>query len=150
MKKLVEKLGKKYKTFNPFTIAEEMGIPIEWANVELPLGKRVTFPGSDLVVIVLSDKLLYSNYRYFVLAHELGHVIRHEDLDGAYQMYKGNMEQQANRFADLLCLEFFREQENRDPVSIGELSEYGVPIAEFDYFESMVIGEKIRKKSSAM
>lgn len=76
---LINKLWSKYKTYDPFEICNQKGIPIEYKNnIDKPKGDTVYL--FNRPIILLSDLISESPERYFVCAHELAHVELHNGL----------------------------------------------------------------------
>lgn len=93
-------LAEKYGTSNPFNICESMGVNIEYADLDNPLGDTIYLNKSP--IIVLSSKIEEEPKRYFICAHELGHVVLHNGIQNYYMINrttKRKMESEADRFA---------------------------------------------------
>ncbi|WP_252902502.1 ImmA/IrrE family metallo-endopeptidase [Paucilactobacillus hokkaidonensis] len=72
-------INKQTGTYNPFLIADKLNIEVHWKNIyPRPFGE--TFYYGEQPIIMLSNSIKDSTERYFVLAHELGHVIEHQGL----------------------------------------------------------------------
>lgn len=114
-------LAEKYKTCNPFCICKNLGVYVEYANLDNPLGDTIYLDGSP--IIILSNKLEETSKKYFVCAHELGHVVLHNGIQNYYlinRTTKRKMESEADRFASGLLEKF-------------SIDEFGVP---YEYFVS--------------
>lgn len=130
VKSLVELLGHRYSTFNPFTIAEKLNIDIQYRPfLKAPLGDTIDYLGRP--IILLADSLKYSNQRYFVCAHELGHAIEHADMQAYYVSSKfasTHYEIQADKFAVSLLGQFYMEEHGHVPDNWMDLVHtYGYP-----------------------
>lgn len=127
---LVKTLGKHFNTFDPFRIAENLNIDIQYRHFdEKPLGDTIDFFGRP--IILLADSLKYSNQRYFVCAHELGHAIEHADMQAYYVSSKfasTHYEVQADKFAVSLLGQFYMEEHGHVPDNWMDLVHtYGYP-----------------------
>ncbi|EJF00807.1 ImmA/IrrE family metallo-endopeptidase [Liquorilactobacillus mali] len=101
-------LAEKYQTANPFCICNNMGIKIEYANLDNPLGDTIYLNKSP--IILLSNKIQGKHEKYFVCAHELGHVVLHNGIQNYYlinRTTKRKMESEADRFA-MVCWKSFQ------------------------------------------
>ncbi|EJE98222.1 prophage P1 protein 7 [Liquorilactobacillus mali KCTC 3596 = DSM 20444] len=104
-------LAEKYETSNPFCICNNMGIKIEYANLDNPLGDTIYLNKSP--IILLSNKIQGKHEKYFVCAHELGHVVLHNGIQNYYlinRTTKRKMESEADRFATGLLEKFSIEE----------------------------------------
>lgn len=120
----------RYGTADPFRIAEELNIEIKWTDLgSSVLGKTQYMLGQP--VVMLNDAIRDSQQRYFVMAHELGHVILHADIAAYYKITDhgdGQAEQEADRFADELLTFLYVEDHEALPDTVSDLThEYGVP-----------------------
>ena len=134
MKSKLDKLMVQIKTatgtYNPFLIADRLDIEIHWKNIyPRPFGE--TFYYDNQPIIMLSNQIKDSNERYFVLAHELGHVIEHKGLAAYYtsnHRFHNKTEDEANRFALALLTNLYVEENEKLPDSYNDLSHmYGFP-----------------------
>jgi len=107
MDKLIHTLTRKYKTNNPFTIAEHLGIHIRFAD----LGEHtrgIYYSKLRRRFIVINSRL-DSHWQRFICAHELAHDRLHRGLNrfflDKYSFSNANKyERQANQFAVQLIL----------------------------------------------
>lgn len=128
-------MGHRYKTFDPFVIAEKLNVQVEWKDFgEHPIGETKYYPsmnGGKAPIILLNKKIRYSVERYFTMAHELGHVIEHEGLESYYEFNRRNrskVEVEADTFAAHLLTNLFVEEYDRVAESYQELVQtYGFP-----------------------
>lgn len=109
---LALKTGKEFSTFDPFKIAEYKNIEIKYKefNVE-PKGETIRY--FERPIILLDTSLIYSDKKYFVCAHELGHALKHTDLSTYYISncgIKNKFEYQADQFATALLTYLYQEQ----------------------------------------
>lgn len=117
-------------TYNPFLIADSLNIEIHWKNIyPRPFGE--TFYYGKQPIIMLSNRIKDSNERYFVLAHELGHVIEHKGLAAYYtsnHRFHNKTEDEANKFAIRLLTNLYIEENEKLPDLFEELHYmYGFP-----------------------
>lgn len=104
--KAISKLVKKYGTNNPFEIAEIMGIQIIYMDLGSIHGFYRVYKRVKTIVI---NNRLKAWERKFVCAHELGHAIKHPNLNISFlknnTFYSiGKIENEANKFALYLLL----------------------------------------------
>lgn len=123
-------LKSRYGTADPFAICERLDIDIKWEPfLEEPLGETTNFRGRP--IILLADFIRDSNQRYFVAAHELGHVLEHEDLAALYTSndhWHGQFENEADSFAVALLTQFYEEENDCLPDNYFQLVHaYGFP-----------------------
>lgn len=93
-------LAEKYGTSNPFNICKNMGITIEYTDLDNPLGDTIYLNKSP--IILLSEKIKELPKKYLICAHELGHVVLHNGIQNYYMINrttKRKMESEADRFA---------------------------------------------------
>lgn len=126
--KSVEYVGNVCGIFNPFSICEEKNISINYIDVERPLGDTVY--DDEEPVILLADSIRESSQRYFVCAHELGHVMMHTEIQGYYIVNNrthGKMEVEADHFAFALCQKLFEEDFGYPAKNLDQLKKfYGI------------------------
>lgn len=127
---IVEFIGKRYGTFNPFVIADKLNIAIEWCDLGNNLMGKVAYIGGHPIVL-LNESFEDRSSQYFYCAHELAHVIWQEGLTGAYNLnsqFKSKFEYQATQYAILILINLYREDYDRLPSTYRELeTEYGIP-----------------------
>ncbi|MDR0921736.1 MAG: ImmA/IrrE family metallo-endopeptidase [Lactobacillales bacterium] len=122
-------LAEVYCTFDPFLIADHENIEYQYADIGEIKGQYI--PNVvDKSIILLNQTLEYSNERYTVMAHELGHALLHPDLSSYYSFgkyQKSKVENEANFFSVHLMYEFCCEELSCPPTSIYELqTRYGI------------------------
>lgn len=110
-KKKVRSLVRKYKTRNPYDIAKELGITVrlEQLSPYSPKGifKRVL---RRKFIIINMTRITNEIDLEMVLAHELGHAVRHCS-DSAFFLHdhtlyaRGKFEKEANEFAAELLID---------------------------------------------
>lgn len=120
---IVERTIKKYKTRSPYELADLMGISIH--RCELGTIRGYYSKKFRIKQIVLNCNLSEKDER-FVLAHELGHAIMHENLNTPFLMEntllsKNKFEKEANTFAIELLVPDTEIIENSD-LTIGQLA----------------------------
>lgn len=128
---IIENLYDQFGTLDPFNLIEQNGIELHYVPfLDNPLGQYIKL--SDTPTILLSDRLENSSERYFVVSHELHHALEHEDISSYYTLNtlsRSKMEQEANKFAAVLCLNFYIEEQGKIPETKTDLqNEYGVPL----------------------
>ena len=79
IKKTVKELVDKYKTFDPFEIADQMGILVQ----KHPLGRIGGYYMiySGIKCICINSDIDDSKLENTIMAHELGHAILHDDTE---------------------------------------------------------------------
>ncbi|MGF7436811.1 ImmA/IrrE family metallo-endopeptidase [Lentilactobacillus senioris] len=126
----VKTIVSRYSTADPFVIAEKLNIEVDWCDLgDHPLGDTIYEEKEPIVL--LNNNIKYSPRRNFVLAHEIGHVVMHADLNGYYtgRLSYGPLELQASEFASALMGMLFLEEHDRFPETIQELKNmYGLPM----------------------
>ena len=120
---IVERTIKKYKTRSPYELADLMGISIH--RCELGTIRGYYSKKFRIKQIVLNCNLSEKDER-FVLAHELGHAIMHENLNTPFLMEntllsKNKFEKEANTFAIELLVPDTEIIENPD-LTLGQLA----------------------------
>lgn len=127
---IVRYIGHRYGTYDPFAVAQKLNVPIRWCNLGSNLMGKVAYFG-DSPIIMLNDSLQDTNKQYFICAHELGHVIKHEGLDGYYlqkPIWHDNLEYEATDFGINLLINLYKEEYGRLPDTRGDLMTcYGIP-----------------------
>lgn len=104
-RRLALSLARKYKTRDPFRIAEAMGYTIIFTPL---VGVRGFYQFMKRCHIIYLDDSLDENEARFVCAHELGHSLLHRGFNRIFMdtrtlMRTGRYEREADRFAaDLL------------------------------------------------
>jgi len=110
-KKKVRSLVKKYRTRNPHTIAKELGITVKFEQLSpySPKGifKRVL---RRKFIIINITRIIDDLDLKIVLAHELGHALRHCSYSSFFlhdhTLYdRGKFEREANEFAAELLID---------------------------------------------
>ncbi len=120
---IVERTVKKYKTRSPYELADCMGIIIQ--RCDLGTIRGYYFKKFRIKQIFLNCNLTESEER-FVLAHELGHAIMHENQNTPFLMEntlfsKSKFEREANIFAVELLVPDTIVMENHE-LTIEQLS----------------------------
>lgn len=98
---IVEQTVHKYGTRSPYEMAKRMGIIVQKNNLGTIRGYY--FKKYRIKQIILHNDLSESDER-FVLAHEIGHAVLHEDVNTPFLMgntlfSKNKFEKEANLFA---------------------------------------------------
>lgn len=130
VKKITEYIAHHFHTADPFKIADMLNIQTDWVSIgKYPLGKTVYDQGAPLVL--LNDRIKHTPKQYFVMAHELGHVVLQEGLIGYYTTAmhgRSSLEAEADEFSAALLGQFFIEENDRMPENWDELvHDYGFP-----------------------
>lgn len=123
LNKLVFTIGKRYGTFDPFVWADKLNLDIRWKELlTKPLAKTVYF--FDDPVIMMSNNIKYSNQRYFVLAHEIGHILEHKGLSAYYisnKVHERKTEREADAFATAVVTNLYIEENGHLPDTYADL-----------------------------
>ena len=123
IKDAIKTVVQRYGTSDPFRIADYLNIEVRWSALgNHPLGK--TIYDHDDPIVMLNDNISDTPKRYYVMAHELGHVILHEGLSSYYTgAYLGHnrLENEANEFAIGLMGIMYNDDNDRPPETIYEL-----------------------------
>ncbi|ENZ7246178.1 ImmA/IrrE family metallo-endopeptidase [Enterococcus hirae] len=127
---LVREIKRKYGSANPFTICEKMDIQIRYVPfLNNPKGQFQELLGRS--VILLNHELKYSEERFYICAHELGHAIFHHGLSSYYvstRTSRSKSESEANCFAANLIVSLYKEDNDKFPREISLLTKlYGLP-----------------------
>lgn len=117
MRRLANMLFKRCNTYNPYQLAECMGIDYKYVELdEKLLGLTVLFDHEP--IILLNSGLVESNKRFEVMAHELSHALCHKDLPLTYGFAvngKLKLEGEADDFAAHLLTGFYAENFGHSP-----------------------------------
>ncbi len=104
----VTEITKKYKTRNPFILADCMNIDVDYADLGSLKGFYIVYNRNRFVVL---NKLLTDTLTGIVLAHELGHDILHRSFaenggikETSFFDMKSKPEMEANIFAANLLI----------------------------------------------
>lgn len=129
IKKVVNKIIKKYGTNNPFTLAAELGITIIYQRLGETLGFCLTYKRQKIIVINENCPCELLN---FTVAHELGHAILHKRINTPFLKKHtlvsiDKIERQANTFAVELLLPDSLLQENIDIYFYSLAKCHGIP-----------------------
>lgn len=123
MKRLAKRLFRTCETYNPYTLADCMGITYKYVELdEKMLGLTVVFDREP--IILLNSALAESNKRYEVMAHELSHALCHTDLPLTYGFSvngKMKLEGQADDFAAQILTGFYAQEFGNRPYSFWDL-----------------------------
>lgn len=123
MRRLTKMLYKRWNTYNPFEVAECMGVDFRYVELnEKMLGLTVVFERKPIILI--NSCLVDSNKRFEVMAHELSHALCHIDLPLTYGFtVNGRMklESEADDFAAHLLMGLFVQEFGETPKSFREM-----------------------------
>lgn len=129
--KMIGYIVHRYGTADPFRIADELGVDLRWADLGANVMGKTQYMLSQPVVM-LNEAVHDSNQRYYVMAHELGHVILHADVASYYKITthgNGKAEAEADQFATALMVRLYWEEHSELPDTVSDLThEYGVPL----------------------
>ncbi|EMF0614570.1 MULTISPECIES: ImmA/IrrE family metallo-endopeptidase [Enterococcus] len=133
---LVGDLKRKYQSANPFIICEKMGISVEFVPfLNNPKGQFQEI--LDEPIIFLNDSLKYSEERFYICAHELGHALFHKEISSYYvstRNSRSKSESEANCFAANLIADLYKEDTQMYPRKIEDLSRlYGLPVSAYRF-----------------
>ncbi|MFD1431184.1 ImmA/IrrE family metallo-endopeptidase [Lacticaseibacillus yichunensis] len=121
----------RYGTADPFALADILDVTVKWSDLgdEL-LGKTQYILSRPFVL--LNNCLRDSEQKYFIMAHELGHVVLHADVAEYYKIARNGdnkAEYEADRFAIHLLTLLYVEENHDLPDTVYELAHsYGVPV----------------------
>lgn len=118
IKRIVAYYQKKYKTTDPFKIAEALGIEVQIGDIGSRYGCYMYLKRSKCIWL---NENLEPHELEFVMAHELGHAIMHPKENCYFIKHKtlflnSKIEKEANKFA----VEFL--------ISDSEVQEYAVEL----------------------
>lgn len=130
LNKLVFAIGKRYSTFDPFTWADKLNVQIYWKEVaDKPLAETLYY--GDIPIVMMSNAIRYSNQKYFVLAHEMCHVVEQDGLTAYYSSnirFKNKSENSADEFAMAVVTNLYIEEHGCLPDTYKDLRyNYGLP-----------------------
>lgn len=116
IKKNVNKLVRKYKTRNPFEMIKGMNVILVFYPLQGVRGFYQYFQRNNIIYI---SEELSDNEKFFVLAHELGHMVLHKKsnaifMDTRTQFNTTKYEIEANNFAMELLIEDSVLEKNRE------------------------------------
>lgn len=101
IKNIVDILCRKYKTRNPYTLASELGIIVQYGE-KMDKVRGFYLYDSGIKLICLGNNLPNCTER-FVLSHEIGHAILHKQSSAPFLqstfLSVDKMEREANKFA---------------------------------------------------
>ncbi|OCZ54355.1 hypothetical protein A7D23_06135 [Dehalobacter sp. TeCB1] len=129
MKKRVIRLTRRYKTNNPFRIAELKNILILFEPLGNTLGYHNSYKRSKFIHI---NENLEEIERQMVCAHELGHAILHPKANTPFlrantYFSTDRIEREANEFAAELLLPDYLFHENHDKTINEIAASYDIP-----------------------
>jgi len=123
LQRLAKMLFKRCNTYNPFQVAECMGVDYKYAELnEKMLGLTVVFECKPIILI--NSSLVDSNKRFEVMAHELSHALCHVDLPLTYGFAVNGrikLESEADDFAAHLLTGFYIQEFGEIPKSFAEI-----------------------------
>lgn len=127
---LVSNIIEEYGTANPFHICDKMNIQIKYVPfLNNPKGQFQELLGRS--IILLNNELRYSEERFYICAHELGHALLHKEIASYYvstRNSRSKSESEANCFAANLIISLYKEDMQQYPRKINELTcFYGLP-----------------------
>ena len=106
IKKLANKIARRYRSRNPFEIIKGMNVILVYADLEGIRGFYQYFQRNHIIYI---DNALSDQEQCFVCAHELGHLFLHKKVNAIFMdthtfMNHNRFEKEANQFAIELLL----------------------------------------------
>lgn len=127
---IIKFIKHRYGSYDPFVLADKLNVELYWSDIGPdPLGE--TIYDKHQPIVLLSDMIKERPQRYYVMGHELGHVIEHEDLAAYYisnEVNKGKLEVQANKFATTLLTNLYVDEIGELPENYSDLVyTYGFP-----------------------
>lgn len=128
VKTLIHKLYRKYKTLDPYRLAEEMDIIVH--HMDLGKTRGFCYTSRRIRQIFLNNNLPEHTER-FVLAHEIGHLVMHPKHTAPFLQSTffsmDRFETEANKFAaELLITD--KELEELQGYTVDDLAMfYGLP-----------------------
>lgn len=119
IKARVDKLVRKYKTRDPFEMIKGMNVILVLYPLDGVRGFYQYFQRNNIIYI---DESLSEHDKFFVLAHEIGHMILHKKsnaifMDTRTQFRTSRYETEANKFAMELLI---------SDDSLSEYNEYAI------------------------
>lgn len=129
MKKYVEKIKKKYRTADPFELAQSLGVVVLFEDLGTINGYYNTVYRQRFVH--LNSRLSEAEVR-LTLAHELGHVLLHPNTNTYFLRSNtllpvGRYEQEADRFAVFFLISDEELFEYRDFSTAQLCAVFGLP-----------------------
>lgn len=129
IKNIVDILCRKYKTRNPYTLASELGIIVQYGE-KMDKVRGFYLYDSGIKLICLGNNL--PNYtERFVLSHEIGHAILHKQSSAPFLqstfLSVDKMEIEANKFAVELIITDADLQEHWEYTIDEWAMYYGLP-----------------------
>lgn len=116
VKRITEYMVRHFKTADPFRIAELLNVQLDWVTIgDYPLGKTVY--DHDAPLVLMNSRIKHSPKQYFVMAHELGHVVLQEGLNGYYTTAlhgRSSLEAEADEFSVSLLSQLFYRRKQSD------------------------------------
>ena len=129
IKNIVDILCRKYKTRNPYTLASELGIIVQYGE-KMDKVRGFYLYDSGIKLICLGNNLPNCTER-FVLSHEIGHAILHKQSSAPFLqstfLSVDKMEREANKFAVELIITDEDLQEHWEYTIDEWAMYYGVP-----------------------
>lgn len=134
IKKLANKIARRYRSRNPFEIIKGMNVILVYADLEGVRGFYQYFQRNHIIYI---DNALSDHKQRFVCAHELGHLFLHKKVNAIFMdthtfMNHNRFEKEANRFAIELLLpdELLAEYNNYTAEQLARILGYQQKIIE--------------------
>lgn len=121
MNEYIYNLISKYKTNDPFLIADYEGIIYTFGEGLSDEFKGINVNIDNKRVIILNANLKFSMEKHFYMAHELFHALHHHETVSLYHQVtneKMKNEKEANEFATLLLLSDYCVEENQSSYDI--------------------------------
>lgn len=123
---IVERLTKENETCDPFKIAEALGALIVYVPLVRVNGFYQRYQDQDIIYI---NQVLTEEEQILVCAHELGHMVLHNDINSIFLettlKVNGLYELEANAFAVQLLQEYLNLNEEI-PIINWTIDNYGI------------------------
>lgn len=127
---IIKEAAKRAGSYNPFAIAKELGIDIQYTD-KLPSDQSgLAVP--DLNVIFLDSYHKDGRFKYFLCSHELKHIIEDSGIQGYYNISnktKSQLEYEANQEAIKILIPYYDMENNIDRNTTYQhiMSMYDIP-----------------------
>ncbi len=139
IKKLANKIARRYRSRNPFEIIKGMNVILVYADLEGVRGFYQYFQRNHIIYI---DNALSDQEQRFVCAHELGHLFLHKKVNAIFMdthtfINHNRFEKEANQFAAELLIpdSIVYEHPNFTVAQLARLIGYEEKIFQFKKFE---------------
>lgn len=127
---IAQDIAKKYSTTDPFRIAKERHIIVNYVPLGQAMGYHCYAYRQHFIIL---NQELTDFWARFVCAHELGHIILHPRVNTAFLLHStlfsvDKLERQANTFAICLLTAARSPSDFSDGLTVCECAAtYGIP-----------------------